>query len=364
MCDRRRAGIVAACVLVCMGTGAGAQDVGTERARLARLEAELRVERARRRVRDSLHAATVGVDTVRVGTLTVLSARGVPASLPAATAAAWRVLDARFGHETRVLASVELVVGVPGTPAVVTRVDPMRIRGVGVPADIDSTALAGTLASVAGRVIVDAQDPALRAWLDAHHDPHAPSRARFGDAYVELATGPWTVARRCLAGDLDGCRRMFGLVPGQDFLEQWYDDDERRHLVADAAGPPARWTPQQRACVEHGASAACVAVLRAGGRPLAPPPVTGKLRALLADLALEHGGPGAYDRLMASADRPLAERLAAAAEMSSDSLLREWHARTMAARPESVTLRAAGAWAAFAWVGLLAALGLGSSRWR
>jgi hypothetical protein len=109
---------------------------------------------------------------------------------------------------------------------------------------------------------------------------------------------------------------------------------------------------------------ACDAVVRSGGRAIAPPPVTANLRALIVDLALDHGGPGAYDRLVQRPARPMAERLAAAAGVASDSLLRAWHAATIAARPQSVTLRTAGAWAAFAWVGLLAALALGSSRWR
>jgi len=342
---------------------ARAQDAASQRALLARLRAEHAREERRRRIDDSLRTAGIEVDTVRIGTLTVLRAPGVPPALPAGAAGAWRALDSRFGGQTRTLGSVTFVLGISGAPPLVHH-PPPGARGLGITAAADSGALARTLASAAAGVISEHSDAAFREWLGGGLSPSPEPPHVLTEAYVELATEPWTVVRRCHAGDLDGCRRMLGLVADEDYLDQWYDDEDRRHLVAAESGATERWTAQHWACVDGGSIDACRALVRAGDGDLAHPPVTRAARATVVDLTLALGGPGAYDRLMATAGHPIAQRLAAAAGVSSDSLLRSWHARVMAARPTAVTLDRTGAWTAFGWVLVAAALALRSSRWR
>ena len=121
--------------------------------------------------------------------------------------------------------------------------------------------------------------------------------------------------------------------------------------------------PEVRDCVEQGDVAACDAALRTVPAEFIHPPLSSRARGLLVDLALELGGAGAYERLVASRG-PLAGRLATAAHVPVDSLVRAWRARAFAHQPERITLRRAGAWAAMAWAVAFALLGLRSTQWR
>jgi hypothetical protein len=58
------------------------------------------------------------------------------------------------------------------------------------------------------------------------------------------------------------------------------------------------------------------------------------------------------------------ERLALAAAMPADSLLRRWRAEIMAGRPHPVPIAAAAGWAALGWCVAFGLLALRSTRWR
>ncbi len=366
MCEQpARRGAAAAMALLCAApiTGLQAQDATTARALLTRLRAAQAAEARRRHAEDSLRTANTRVDTVRVGALVVLSAPGVPTALAAGAAGAWAALDARFGARAHMLTTIPFVLGITGSDPLVPH-PPLTSRGIGITADADSASLTRALASAAAFALAEHEDAALREWLGTPISAFPAPAQRFAEVYVELATAPWTAVRRCHGGDLDDCRRMLGLVPGEGYLDQWYDPEDRRRLVAMRSGPIERWTPLHRSCVDGHSADACTALLRADPDGLGQPPTTATLRSTVMDVALELGSPGAYDRLLAAPDRPLTERLEAAATVSSDSLLRAWYARTMLARPKTVTVGAPGAWAAFGWVTALVALALRSSRWR
>ena len=119
----------------------------------------------------------------------------------------------------------------------------------------------------------------------------------------------------------------------------------------------------RRDILEAYRAAACADALRTVPAEFVPPPMSGVARGLLTDIALELGGVGAYERL-ADAPGPIAARLAAAARVPTDSLVRAWRARAFAGAPRPITLRRAGAWAAMAWAVTFAFLGLRSTRWR
>ena len=379
MYDIRLVSAALTAALLCAGRPATSQTTAALRAELDRLRQERAAAIAAARRGDSVRALGIRLDTIRAGALTVLAPWPAGPSARAATARAWRLLQGRFGDGADVLEGVEFVVqpalGLDVVPlARGTRVHPLLIpreaSGRSSPADaaieidVDTATLARWIASRAAAEVAAHQDTAFRNWLRGNIDAESDDTRRLGGAYVELVTEPWTAVKRCYLGDLDGCRRALGLVPERDPLDQWYDAEDRRRLVATAAPDDFRFRPagERASCVEGNADACTALLRRLPARSLEPPLRTGP-RALM-ELALDLGGAGAYDRLMESPNRPIVERLAAAAGVSQDSLLMRWHARVLAARPRPVTLTAAGAWAAFGWVLALGALALQSTRWR
>src|SRR5712692_2531496 len=96
MCDRWAAAVLLAAVLA--AAPALAQDVGTLRARLTRIEP---VWRAAARAAD--HADSAGtygpLDTIRVGALTVFAAPRLAAMARDAATRAWPMLDSLYAAE-------------------------------------------------------------------------------------------------------------------------------------------------------------------------------------------------------------------------------------------------------------------------
>lgn len=365
MCDIRRV-IASATIAILAGVlTAEAQTPATLQTHLERLRREHAAALAAAQRADSVRVANVRIDTIRAGALTVLAPPGTAGLAGRAATEAWRVLDARFGRGAQALAGIEFVLQQQGAPDVTPRAPTRDVRPLTVPARTTADELAPWLAVRAAGEVSTRQDSAFRAWFRSAVDPLSDSTRRNTDVYVELVTKPWTVVKRCYLGDLDGCRDALGLAPGVDPLDQWYDAEDRRRLVAATAaeGLHADHPQQRSACVDRGDADACTKLLRQMPVSFVEPPLPSGPRALLG-LTLDLGGPGAYDRLMASPQRSLADRLSAASGLSPDSLLATWRARVLAARPLPVTLSLAGAWAALAWVLVFGALALQSTRWR
>ena len=379
MYDIRVVSAVLTAALLCAGRPATSQTTAALRADLDRLRQERAAAIAAARRGDSVRALGLRVDTIRAGALTVLAPSPAGPSARAATARAWRLLQVRFGDAAGLLAGIEFVTQPALGPDLVplargTRVRPLRVPreairrrspvDTGFEIDVDTATLAQWIAMQAASDIAAHQDTALRHWLRGTIGPLNDSTRRNADVYVEMVTVPWTTAKRCYLGDLDGCRRALGLVPERNPLDQWYDAEDRRRLVATAAPDDFRFRPagERALCVEGNADA-CTALLRRMPARSLEPPLRNGPRALM-EFALDLGGAGAYDRLMEAPNRPIVQRLAAAARVSQDSLLARWHARVIAARPRPVTLTPAGAWAAVGWVLALGALALQSTRWR
>jgi hypothetical protein len=76
------------------------------------------------------------------------------------------------------------------------------------------------------------------------------------------------------------------------------------------------------------------------------------------------GGEGTFTRLVADTTAPLGDRLAAAAGVPLDSLLRVWHARMLEAAPARTRVGSVSAWMSFLVVALAGTLALRSTRWR
>lgn len=357
-----RTGIAAA--LLC-GAAAPAvargQSVTELQRRVAILDARHAHARAVALRADSLRAERL--DTVRAGPVIVLTPPTETAAVRAALGSAWPRIDSLYGDEVRLLL---------GKPFVFWRASrspqPERPEHPGIPRiQVDSLATVEDIAWQAGMAVgltvLSHADSTLVNWLNLALLPYPHSEAEFTRAYVDLITTPSRAARNCFLGDLGWCREVLGLKGSDDPLHRLYDAADRRALVAGLAdaGVVRAYPAERDRCLVAQDDAACVKLLRM--MPVAEP-LQQEVRHSLARFALRLGGRDAYARLVHTAGKPLEQRLAAAARLSADSLLGAWRAHVIQARPQTVSLTPAMAWAALAWACLLGLVSLGSTRWR
>ena len=360
MCECRAAAALALAGLLAAAPVAG-QSTREYRAHVARLRAEQQRVLAIALEADRIRPAG---DTVRAGALTLIAPPPLSAVARASASIAWPLLENKFGAKARLVTPLEFVLLQPGIPPVAPRAPNARVRAVTVPRGTTSDVLAPILTQTAATHVNAAQDSTLRHWLQWTIDASPAPPERYAALYVELATAPWTTVRGCYVGDLPACERALGLSGETSPLDSWYGIEDRRRLVEHSLGEwGLRQVPPARACVEQGIAAACDAALRSGPAEFVHPPLSGVARGLLTDIALELGGEGAYERL-SDGRGTIAARLAGAARVPGDSLVRAWRARAFAEAPRPITLRRAGAWAAMAWAVTFAFLGLRSTRWR
>jgi hypothetical protein len=373
----RKAGLA---LLLCSLLPAAAQ--GQDRAALEARATLLRrdVAELSRRVgrRDSISRAALGWDSLQIGSLELhFAAR----DLSLVRAAAVRALD-----------SVAPLLGAPGArrlqitiyPTLRTprtkaapdsgwQVDRLSTPRPGTPVTTsfveraDSVAgLAVAIARIAPEALWAQGDTSLLAWLNLPPQLHADSAA-LQAAYIALATRPERVARRCFAEELAACSAALGLLPPGTDLHTWYDAEEIRALVkavTSGGEQRGRWSTEVRECVMSQDPATCDRLLALQNPLSLPAPLAGSARGALVALALQGGGPGAIDRLLATPAAPLTARLASAAAQPYDSLLSRWRAAVGRARPEPVGPGVAPTITAFGWTVLLLGLALGGTRWR
>ncbi|HEY6158542.1 MAG TPA: hypothetical protein VIV88_13875 [Gemmatimonadales bacterium] len=312
---------------------------------------------------DSLERARVfaGHDTIRVGALTIVT-NASPLPLREAAARAWPLIDSLYGDVARQLEERPYVI-VPVNPD--TTVErPVWHNGTEIPWDQDVVSLTLLLLST---VPIAPADTALQDWLGGPVRPIIRADLERADVYVRLVTAPSEASRRCLIGEIGGCRDALDLFGRGDRLARWYPSARERRSLLKTFIPyyfdRAAQQPLLRACAQGGDSA-CTELLRSLPPDALPRPLTDDARATLVGDALRLGGRAAYRRLMASAGLPIAARLAAAGGMGIDSLLARWRAEILAARPVPVSLPPRGVWIALGWTILFAVCGLRSSRWR
>jgi len=346
---------------------ARAQDAAALRNHVARLTQAFLRAQALRAQSDTAASRRRPVDSVRVGALRLVVAPSMTAVARPAADTAWFALARTFGRAADVLERTPLVVQVEGQPEGLLPVL-APARQVFAPAPPDPAILARGLVMQGAQVVGMQQDSALQTWMLSTLIPPLGGGDRLDLVFEELVTSSRTVVRQCYEGDIDACTRALALAESRDPIRDWYDAVDRRQLVAEFNGwERAHASASYRQCVSAGADSACIAALRAMPDWLVAnvmQPLSGGARVSAIQTAIELGGPEAYDRLLASPRRPMRDRLAAAAGVSTDSLLRVWRARILAARPESLAFRAKGAWAAVLWTVLLGFLALRSSRWR
>lgn len=346
------------------------QTIPELRSRIARLEGAQKLAIAAQHRLDSARSSRpeVALDTARHAGLTLLTIPRDAALAREAVVEAWPALERTYGAYAAELARKDFHLIVSRSPDQTTGLPRGPVVPVIVATDANGHDVARRLTLSAGQVMSNGLDPALHGWIPTIYplDPQFDEQRR-RDVYEELVTAPWMAVRRCYLGDVARCRQAFGLTGGADPATDWYAPEDRARLAFDRSSRGGETTGQvalRKSCVDEHHDADCLVLLHGLPRDLVDPPLTTTARATLVSTALELGGPGAYDRLLAQPRAPLADRLAAAAGLPADSLIAVWRNRIRALAPMSAKVPARSAWAAFGWALIFGILALRSSRWR
>lgn len=357
-------------LLLCLALGpalARAQTAAELRDRAARMTQALARAQALGARHDTLASRRQPVDSVRVGALRLIAAPSMVRTVRMAADTAWPAVARTFGRAADVLEHTPMVVQVAGQREGALQALPPA-HEVYAPADAGAALIARGIVMQSAQIMGTREDTALQNWMLGTLIPRLAGGSRFDLVLEDVVTSSYTVVNQCYLGDRNACARALALTAAPDPIREWYDAPDRRQIVgAFNAWERARSAGAYRQCVHTDSDSACTAALRAMPSWLltnAMAPLSGAARVAVIETAIDVGGPGAYDRLLATVRRPMRDRLAAAARMSVDSLLGIWRARVLAARPESLALGAKAAWAAVLWTVLLGFMALRSSRWR
>jgi hypothetical protein len=315
---------------------------------LRQMEGRLDSLRAIVHAADSLAALQVGSDTVVAGGLRIVTSPVMRPTVELAAAELHRALLARYGE-----AAVD-----SGQPTVIQ----FGTKETAAPSPRRAEEIALTLDRTAVEAIWRKTDTLLSGWLEGHV-PWAPlTRPELALLAASLPSVPARPTPACLQGDPVACESMLGLGLGTDTLDAWYPAAAWPGLVERISLPvPGPDTSLRNSCEGQDHPEACRALLRPAR---IRPPVGPEGRRLLMQLALDHGGAGAFARLTANPSGPLDRRIEAAAGMPLDGLLGEWSDTLRSAMPTGPGPDVAEVLVVLAWSAILLALSIGGSRWR
>lgn len=237
-----------------------------------------------------------------------------------------------------------------------------RIRRVEIKALYGRERLREKAASLIAEVLNQRLDPEMKSWGRLE-----PPWGLQGDDWIyrRLVTSPAIPARECFEGRIDACWEAVGVVEaGEDLWDRWYTPLARLNRARRAK--LSEIEPENRElwsrCVRERLDEACRTFLeQEEGGP--EPPLSRAVRSSLLMFALQEGGEGAYERLLESRGT-MRERLARAAGMDPDAVMRGWRERVLAARPEPQGTSGRSRTAALAWLALFGFLATRSTRWR
>lgn len=334
-----------------------------ERARLDRLAR--RYEALDARAKQMAEAGAPGVDSVRVGTLLILTDSSGSAVFQEARQRFQRALEERLdtiGFPLLAGARIGVRFGNPhpgwghlvsGDAQLIT----VQLRHR-TPEWLD-----GQLSHAVDALLARRGGASLAAWradVRLFQDP-APLREA---TYLELLMARVPSAQGCYEGSLDACARGLNLTP--DLPERSAEANAAlRRFIARHLNHRAGETalaPSYAACVERGDDAACLTFLERAGlqEPTLSTRAAGTLLATVRDL----GGPAALARFFADTGATIVPRLEAAAAMPIDSLLARWRDTILAHRPVPTSVPGAMQWLVIGWAGVFIAFATRSTRWR
>ncbi len=347
-----------ACALPSLALG---QSAGEYRARIEELLPAWRdaveSERADRR--------WIEPDTVRVGTITIVTNPAGIDLVRAAAESAWEHLRSCLQSDSLLLLGDTLIVRLS------SRAERERWpdgRGVIVEygGEDDPETVAGLIVGAYGRRLAAGLDAGTAQGLAQRVPLEPTSREQLERVYLELATTDSRVTRLCLQGDRRSCVDALAITEHEDPITVWYGPEERRRLV-DRLERRRRYRrgshPRADECLARRNEAACLEFLHAKAvsslRPL-----SATARRAVVSMALEIGGDGAYSRFLSADASTIQERVVRAAGVGSDSVVSAWLEAILASRPKRASLPAWLVFSALLWVGILATLASRSSRWR
>jgi len=157
----------------------------------------------------------------------------------------------------------------------------------------------------------------------------------YGDAYRGLTLNHPDLWRSCTGGLRSACRTALAIVPNDDTVSAWYTIARQRTYVAAWYKHRSYWSATyslQRECVELNSDAACHRLFEQSPPGNGSPTSAWARRALLRG-AVMRGGPGAFERLTSATSTDIATLLELTARVPVDTLMDEWRAAVVAARP-------------------------------
>jgi len=286
-------------------------------------------------------------DTVSVGALRIISRADYRPVAEWTAAEVWDSLLSRFGPAIADHPPMLLYIGGPPVaPGDAERYSHVRARGW-------------------ERMFADhlwrEQDANLVGWLQGSFPAGPLDEKELVNLSARLAVVPARPNPGCLAGVVSDCATALGLGLGPDTLATWYDSTAWPGLAWQSTDSRPRSESTLRNLCSVRNYPACREVLPRG--PIVPP-VGAPGRQLLAQLALQVGGPGAFERLTADPAAPLARRLESAAGVPLDTLLTEWIGVVRSAMPAGQRPEGTESVATLAWCAALLLLSLRGPRWR
>jgi len=326
----------------------------------ARASAEAAAARAARAARENARNHP-RIDTVRVGPLHVIA---LPDQVPLARGMfgeAWKTYEPEFGTSEALSRAFFTFRWSAVRKEIYVSDD---VRRVEAPGYLPRSRVQRSILNAIGTALAgDYEDTRLaREWYGGPvvrpRDPAA--------IYREMAAGAAKANRACIDGDAVGCEHALGLAVDGDPYSTLYTPEERRALVSRmyiaTNSPQARLADEcarsQEACDELLAESA------QGSHIEYFSPLSRHARASLLWFALERGGPGAWERLLAHPETSPEEALRDVSGMGLTPLVEAWRAWVVGFRPARRASVSAGVLSALFWVLVLAGLAMRSTRWR
>lgn len=317
-------------------------------------------------------AARARVDTLHVGSLTVLTPTDQAATAEEIFQGVWDESYAHLGHSPALARSVVVFQWSDDRVPIHVEENVHRV-------ELDAWTRRSRVEEAVSRTFAAAMvhdigraRSRVGTWVQGN--PLAPLPLE--RAYRMVATTRSRASRACLAGDTGACGSAMGLVERQDVgplgarwvvarLGEWYTPEERLALVRANVSPRnrGRLGDARRRCVADSDIAVCDRVLteylRRDWTPYAP-----GVRETLVAYAIERGGPGAWERLAEDPDMTPIEAMEHASGVPMSELLSGWRARLVASRPDAYEHLIPRSGMTLVWTLIFAALAMRSTRWR
>jgi hypothetical protein len=300
-------------------------------------------------------------DTLRFGTLTLVTTPSLRRTVESAGTNAWDGIRLALASDTTMLMGKTIL-----ALKYRTRMHDEDEAATWVVWVSDtSETLARRIARDVAQLLMAELDEDTRRWLGNELPLEGAFTVHDRALFVELATGELKAAHDCYSGDLSVCGLALGVLDAEDPFRRLYQPSERRELVRQHGWVLSnRMAPVYAECTVSQSDEACLEWLRTRSSRQNLLPLSASARRHFAQTALGIGGGGAYTRLAAGDLTPIGQRLAAAAGIAVDSLLVLWHQKVIAARPDSTLITARLGLTALVWIILLALVAMRSSRWR